>query len=68
MSIIDVGWQQLFSLSVTHLMAMDVEFVSGAVKEKDSNLGHERVHKRREQMRLERLCKHILRAGVEICK
>ena len=70
MSIIDVRRQQLFSLSVTHPMAMEAEFALGAVKEKDSNLGHERVHKRREQMRLERQCKHILRVetGMEICK
>lgn len=70
-SIIEVRWQWLFSLSETHpIMAMEVEFALGVVKEIDSNLGHERVHKRREQMRLERQCKHILRVetGMEIRK
>lgn len=70
-TIIEVRWQWLFSLSETHpIMAMEVEFALGAVKEIDSNLGHERVHKRREQMRLERQCKHILRVetGMEIRK
>lgn len=39
---------QLFSLSVTHPMALEVEFVLGAVEEKASNLGYERVCRRRE--------------------
>ena len=37
-------------------MAIEVEFVLGVVEEKDLDLGHERVRRRREQMMLEREC------------
>ena len=61
---------RLFLPSVTHPMAMEVEFVLGAVEEKDSDLGHERVHRRREQMMLERECENVLgvEPGMEIHK
>ena len=61
---------QLFLLPVTHPMAIEVEFVLGVVEEKDLDLGHERVRRRREQMMLERECENVLgvEPGMEIHK